>query len=251
MSSTRTLRPTGADGDDGMVATPDVGPTAQISEQEVDGYKEQDRFLPIANVGRVMKQCLPDSTKVSKDAKEIVQECTSEFISFITSEAAEHVSTENRKTINGEDILLAMQTLGFENYAQVLTIYLAKYREHQKTVGKRMRKSRTKASADNVYSNTPVVEEAYQHTNQESDYNDDFGEPELEEDEDDEERQEESLPDALDGTNQLGESPQAFSQHLFAAAAAHDLEEGSGLEQNQLGTGFEMDQETGGDGMTW
>ena len=49
-----------------------------------------------------MKKCLPSTTKVSKDAKECVQECTSEFISFITSEAAERCELEKRKTINGE-----------------------------------------------------------------------------------------------------------------------------------------------------
>jgi hypothetical protein len=36
---------------------------------------------------------------------------------------------EKRKTINGEDILWAMQSLGFENYAEALKIYLVKYRE--------------------------------------------------------------------------------------------------------------------------
>ncbi len=100
-----------------------------------------------------MKKCLPSTTKVSKDAKECVQECTSEFISFITSEAAERCELEKRKTINGEvsptnltshrvwlvemvtydwwtqDILFAMMTLGFENYSDALRIYLAKYRE--------------------------------------------------------------------------------------------------------------------------
>lgn len=76
-----------------------------------------------------MKKCLPDSTKVSKDAKEIVQECTSEFISFITAEAAEKCLREKRKTINGEDILAALNTLGFENYEGALRIYLSKYRD--------------------------------------------------------------------------------------------------------------------------
>ncbi|WZY84467.1 hypothetical protein YC2023_030851 [Brassica napus] len=46
--------------------------------------KEQDRFLPIANVGRIMKKVLPGNGKISKDAKETVQECVSEFISFVT-----------------------------------------------------------------------------------------------------------------------------------------------------------------------
>lgn len=36
----------------------------------------------------------------------------SEFISFITSEASDRCHMEKRKTINGEDILFAMTTLG-------------------------------------------------------------------------------------------------------------------------------------------
>ena len=46
----------------------------------------QDRFLPVANISRIMKKSLPSNAKVAKDAKETVQECVSEFISFITSE---------------------------------------------------------------------------------------------------------------------------------------------------------------------
>ncbi|KAF9419973.1 hypothetical protein BGZ94_009265 [Podila epigama] len=102
------------------------------SGDELDDYKEQDRFLPIANVARIMKKALPDNAKIAKEAKETVQECVSEFISFITSEASDRCQLEKRKTINGEDILWAMQSLGFENYAEVLKLYLAKYRETTK-----------------------------------------------------------------------------------------------------------------------
>ncbi|ODV87620.1 hypothetical protein CANARDRAFT_188615, partial [[Candida] arabinofermentans NRRL YB-2248] len=91
--------------------------------------REQDRWLPIANVGRVMRSALPIHGKLSKEAKECMQECVSEFISFITSQAAEKCSIEKRKTLNGEDILFSMYSLGFENYAETLKIYLAKYRE--------------------------------------------------------------------------------------------------------------------------
>lgn len=93
--------------------------------------REQYRWLPIANVARLMKNTLPGKAKVSKDAKECMQECVSEFISFITSEASDKCVREKRKTINGEDILYSMHDLGFENYAEVLKIYLAKYREQQ------------------------------------------------------------------------------------------------------------------------
>ncbi|EAQ93294.1 hypothetical protein CHGG_01529 [Chaetomium globosum CBS 148.51] len=93
--------------------------------------KEQDRWLPIANVARIMKTALPENAKIAKEAKECMQECVSEFISFITSEASEKCQQEKRKTVNGEDILFAMSSLGFENYAEALKIYLSKYREQQ------------------------------------------------------------------------------------------------------------------------
>lgn len=60
------------------------------------------------------------------------QECVSEFICFITSEASDKCQLEKRKTINGEDILWAMSTLGFDKYVDPLKIYLAKYRESVK-----------------------------------------------------------------------------------------------------------------------
>ncbi|XP_075242489.1 uncharacterized protein LOC142337232 [Convolutriloba macropyga] len=91
--------------------------------------REQDRFLPIANVARIMKAAVPKSGKIAKDAKECVQECVSEFISFITSEASEKCALEKRKTINGEDLIYAMQQLGFDSYVEPLRIYLQKYRE--------------------------------------------------------------------------------------------------------------------------
>ncbi|KAJ5246078.1 CCAAT-binding factor complex subunit HapC [Penicillium chermesinum] len=128
----------------------------QLDQMQATGefeVKEQDRWLPIANVARIMKLALPDNAKIAKEAKECMQECVSEFISFITSEgeystvpilevhlltcslASEKCQQEKRKTVNGEDILFAMTSLGFENYAEALKIYLSKYRETQSARG--------------------------------------------------------------------------------------------------------------------
>ncbi|KAF4344766.1 nuclear transcription Y subunit beta [Fusarium beomiforme] len=126
---------------------------ANTAGYEYEGVKEQDRWLPIANapraskadradeldanirnfapVARIMKNALPENAKIAKEAKECMQECVSEFISFITSEASEKCQQEKRKTVNGEDILFAMTSLGFENYAEALKVYLSKYREWQ------------------------------------------------------------------------------------------------------------------------
>lgn len=47
----------------------------------------------------------------------------------VSSIASEKCHQEKRKTVNGEDILFAMSSLGFENYGEALKIYLSKYRE--------------------------------------------------------------------------------------------------------------------------
>ncbi|UJR38529.1 hypothetical protein I4U23_031197 [Adineta vaga] len=94
--------------------------------------REQDRFLPIANIAKIMKKGVPEKGKIAKDAKETIQECVSEFISFITSEASDRCLQEKRKTINGEDILLAMLTLGFDSYVEPLRTFLTKVRDASK-----------------------------------------------------------------------------------------------------------------------
>ncbi|XP_059617075.1 uncharacterized protein LOC132261997 [Phlebotomus argentipes] len=122
-----------------MVSTADdIGSDTVDNSDDSDTNKsckplrEQDRFLPIANVAKIMKRAIPENGKIAKDARECVQECVSEFISFITSEASDRCHMEKRKTINGEDILFAMNNLGFDNYVDPLKLYLQKYRETTK-----------------------------------------------------------------------------------------------------------------------
>ncbi|KAK7320317.1 hypothetical protein VNO77_29684 [Canavalia gladiata] len=125
-----------ADSDNDSGGAQNAGNNAHGSELSP---REQDRFLPIANVSRIMKKALPANAKISKDAKETVQECVSEFISFITGEASDKCQREKRKTINGDDLLWAMTTLGFEDYVEPLKIYLQRFREMEgeKTVAAR------------------------------------------------------------------------------------------------------------------
>ncbi|KAK8950470.1 Nuclear transcription factor Y subunit B [Platanthera guangdongensis] len=110
-------------------ASPCGGSHESGEQSPRSNVREQDRFLPIANISRIMKKALPPNGKIAKDAKETVQECVSEFISFITSEASDKCQREKRKTINGDDLLWAMATLGFEDYIEPLKLYLHKYRE--------------------------------------------------------------------------------------------------------------------------
>ena len=92
---------------------------------------EYDNYLPLANIGRIIKNNLPKDVKLSKSSKETFQECVSEFISFITSEANDKCNLEKRKIIKGEDIIYALNSLGFEKYCPILEVYLDKYKQSQ------------------------------------------------------------------------------------------------------------------------
>jgi nuclear transcription Y subunit beta len=49
--------------------------------------------------------------------------------------ASDKCLKEKRKTINGDDLLAAMTTLGFDEYIEPLKLYLAKYRESETQTG--------------------------------------------------------------------------------------------------------------------
>ncbi|EYU28977.1 hypothetical protein MIMGU_mgv1a021400mg [Erythranthe guttata] len=78
---------------------------------------EIELSLPIANVGRMMKKILPPSAKISREAKERMQQCASEFICFVTGEAAHRY-----------DICWALSSLGFDNYSEAMLRYLQNFR---------------------------------------------------------------------------------------------------------------------------
>ncbi|KAM3338514.1 nuclear transcription factor Y subunit B-6 [Capsicum galapagoense] len=102
---------------------------ASVTDDSECTVREQDRFMPIANVIRIMRKILPSHAKISDDSKETIQECVSEFISFVTGEANDRCQREQRKTITAEDVLWAMSKLGFDDYIEPLTLHLHRYRE--------------------------------------------------------------------------------------------------------------------------
>lgn len=92
--------------------------------------RKQDRFMRITNIIRIMCMIHPPHVKISDDSKVTIQECVFEFISFITGEANDHCQREQRQTITTEDVLWAMNNLGFDDYIEPLTLYLHRYHKN-------------------------------------------------------------------------------------------------------------------------
>ncbi|XP_066374448.1 nuclear transcription factor Y subunit B-6-like [Miscanthus floridulus] len=112
------------------VATDEAPPPVANTESAMM-IREQDRLMPVAKVSRIMRQVLPPYAKISDDAKEVIQECVSEFISFVTGEANERCHTERRKTVTSEDIVWAMNHLGFDDYVAPVGTFLQRMRESE------------------------------------------------------------------------------------------------------------------------
>ncbi|KAG8178452.1 hypothetical protein JTE90_026551 [Oedothorax gibbosus] len=72
--------------------------------------------------------------------------------------ASDRCHQEKRKTINGEDILFAMSTLGFDNYVEPLKLYLQKYRESMK--GEKTISTATATDAMEDLEDTPFSSQA-------------------------------------------------------------------------------------------
>nr|TKW20983.1 hypothetical protein SEVIR_4G191800v2 [Setaria viridis] len=100
-----------------------------VPSTEPPVIREQDRLMPVANVSRIMRRGLPPHAKISDDAKEVIQDCVSEFISFVTGEANERCHTEHRKTVTAEDLVWALDRLGFDDYVGPLNAFLQRMRE--------------------------------------------------------------------------------------------------------------------------
>ncbi|XP_019455217.1 PREDICTED: nuclear transcription factor Y subunit B-6-like [Lupinus angustifolius] len=77
-----------------------------------------------------MKKVLPPRAIITDQAKEAIVACTNEFIGFITMEANDICLNENRSIITAQDLLFAMDRFGFDNYFNILTLYLHRYRQN-------------------------------------------------------------------------------------------------------------------------
>lgn len=119
--------------------------TPQRKQDEENGafshikqISEQHLLLPQHNISNIMKQAMsnacantgPDSSshqqplKISDDAKKKMQQFTSELVSFVAAEAIDNCVTRNRKKLVKTDITEALQELDFEEYLEVLNVFL-------------------------------------------------------------------------------------------------------------------------------
>ncbi|KAI9769963.1 MAG: negative cofactor 2 transcription regulator complex subunit ncb2 [Geoglossum simile] len=98
-----------------------------------------DLSLPKATVQKIISEILTSRPGFSfaKDARDLLIDCSVEFITLISSEANEIAEREAKKTIAAEHVTKALEELGFEGYVPEIKDEAAEHKEKQKTKEKR------------------------------------------------------------------------------------------------------------------
>merc|ERR1712243_305011 len=82
-------------------------------------------------VTKIIKDCLPATCKVSKEANVAIAKAASVFVLYATSPANTVAQKSNRKTITGGDVVSAMADMEFEKFVRPLENSLAIWKKSQ------------------------------------------------------------------------------------------------------------------------
>ena len=82
--------------------------------------RPEDLNLPGSIVSRIVKDALPDGTKVSKEAQQAIAKAASVFVLYATSCSNQIAQKSNRKTIHGQDVISAMEDMEFDKFIRPL-----------------------------------------------------------------------------------------------------------------------------------
>ncbi|KAL3285367.1 hypothetical protein HHI36_019475 [Cryptolaemus montrouzieri] len=109
--------------------------------------KLEDLNLPNASVQKIIKDALPESVNIGKDARSALSRAASVFVLYVTSQASKEAQKSHRKTLMGQDVLNALEELEFEEFLEPLQ-ELHKSFQDSKKQGKNPKKKN--ASTDDV-----------------------------------------------------------------------------------------------------
>jgi len=116
---------------------------------------------PLACVRRILKNTLPSSTNVGKDASAAYARAAGIFVIYITACANDFARENRRQTITANDVLAAIKELDFDEFTPQLLSFLENYRSAEKT--KRESKAKIAAAKASVEGSDADEEEIHEN----------------------------------------------------------------------------------------
>ena len=93
---------------------------------------DDELMLPKATVVKAIKERVPGDMKLGSETSEMVLECCNSLIHILSSTANDVSEKHKRTTILPEDVLHAVEELGFTSYVPALEAALDAYKSEKK-----------------------------------------------------------------------------------------------------------------------
>lgn len=124
-----------------------------------DGLTDDDVSLPKATIAKIIQELLPQDLSTTKEFRDYVADCCLEFVHLISSEANEISEKESKKTISGDHVLSALESLGFNEYLEDIKATLVDFQKQEKD--KQKRSAKMKDSGMSVEEQERMQEELF------------------------------------------------------------------------------------------
>jgi len=105
---------------------------------------------PLACIKRLLKNSLPSSTNVGKDASSAFARACGIFAIYVTTCANDFARENRRTTVTANDILASIKELDFDEFTPELTAFLKKHRSDEQS-----KKDAKKAEIKNINTTPP------------------------------------------------------------------------------------------------
>ena len=93
------------------------------------GGGSDELSLPKATVQKIIGEILPLDIAITKEAREAITECSTEFIMILSTQLNDTAEKEAKKTIASDHVVTALEELGFQNYLEIVNKILDEHKE--------------------------------------------------------------------------------------------------------------------------
>lgn len=114
----------------------------------------QDLNLPNSNITKIIKDSLPADVNMDKEARIAIARATSVFIMYLSSNAATAAHKHNHKTFSAQDVLNAINEMGFTSFIAPMKASLT---QHQKSMKDKKDNKKVNVSARKLVANHQSV----------------------------------------------------------------------------------------------
>ncbi|KAI8866252.1 histone-fold-containing protein [Ramicandelaber brevisporus] len=95
---------------------------------DFDNQNDDELTLPRSTVARMVQEYMPSDLTCTKEAKDLIGECCTEFIHLLATQATEQCEKSSKKTITADHVLDALKALGYESYLPALNDVLEEHK---------------------------------------------------------------------------------------------------------------------------